>query len=130
MSTPVRVERQRREADCGVACFAMVLGIPYEEAAEALITTNGPVAKGLYMTQLQRAADAVKKPLRRLRRWDVEDAVGILRVENEARTHFVVLLDGHIIDPADATVWNYDDYLKTNNFVASKTLLSPSPSEN
>jgi len=126
VSEPIRVVRQRRDADCGVACFAMVLGVSYEEAAEALITANGPVSKGLYMTSLQRAAALLKRTLKKVRRFDVEDAVGILRVENETRTHFVVLHDGHIIDPHDETVWNYDDYLKANNFTASKTLLSPS----
>lgn len=120
---PLRLVAQRRKRDCGVACFAMLLGITYEEATEALAQANGPLKKGLYNTSLQRGAEMLGKRLRLQRKFDADDSVGILGVENDTVAHFVVLRNGMVVDPEDQTLWNYDDYLKTNNLIPRALLV-------
>lgn len=122
--TPLRLVPMRRDSDCGVAAFATLLGLPYEDAAEVITQTNGKLGKGLYLTSLQRAAKALSKKLLQRKRFDLDEAEGILWVDGGSRMqHFVVLTEGRIYDPADNTLWDALDYF-TATTSKPRTLLA------
>lgn len=121
MSAILKVEKQRTGNDCGVACLSMLLGKPYEEVL-LLVGQDHPkiLQQGLWISEIMRASEKAGMKLRRLRRFDIESAYGILCLSD----HVVILKNGLIIDPADASVWEADVYLEKNKETPS-ALLQP-----
>lgn len=123
--TPIEVLKQRTKTDCGVCCLAMWCGVSYETALETIALGGTSARRGLYQTNLITASAALGKPLRKVRKYKLEEAGGILTVENDKTRHFVLLREGAIIDPFDGTLWNdIETYLASHKFKAM-TLLSP-----
>ncbi len=110
----IQVITQRSKSDCGVSCLAMVLGVSYEDALVAVAAEAPRVMTcGVWLTELERAAVRLGRSFRRRRKFDMEDASGILNVLSDAwpHNHLVVLLAGMIFD-TDGTIWEAQDFLK------------------
>lgn len=121
--TGTTVIRQRTDWDCGVAAIAMLLNIPYNDVAatvRAIITDPKLKKRGLILYQLE---DVIEyhgfKTKRVYRKKDyLEGATGILGLNGgtmDSAGHWVLLRDGMIVDPSDASVNDPDDYIKENN---------------
>lgn len=120
---------QRRERDCGIAALATILGVSYDDANDAVIATLGKrLGAGVFATTLVRAAAFLKRKLVNKRRFDPDEARGILGLECEAKGgHFVVLLgDGVVFDPEDGVLMDLDDYVQLHGFKLC-ALLAPAP---
>lgn len=104
---------QRHVSDCGVAALAMFLGATYEDVLIAL----GPSAlrKGVWFSQLIRAASDFGVTLKRKPSWDAEADEGIAQVCLARRrlNHVMVLRAGLLFD-TDLTVWEPEDWLQAN----------------
>jgi hypothetical protein len=114
----IRVVLQRHEWDCTIACLAMLLGVDYESALVACATIKPACCEGLYLYEIQAAAEELDAPLklRRARRFNLDEDTGILHVFNlkSATYHVVILWRGTIIE-TDGTLW--DD---SSTYFASK----------
>lgn len=124
----IEVIKQRAKMDCGICCLSMILGKTYDDVFEALIATGvkKPGVRGLYLTNLQRAAEHLGAILVKRRKYKLDEDFGILSVGNSKTRHFVVLCGGQIIDPHDGTLWqDPSNYLSSGNF-KPLTLLTPS----
>ena len=124
MSDPIYVIPQRRIMDCGVCALAMLLGVGYEAANDAVIAVVGAkgAGRGLYLKELEAAALHLKRPLSRTRVYDIEAATGILSLRGGDRWHYAVLKEGQIIDPDPGMVWNVHTYLTTQKLKAHTLL--------
>ncbi len=113
--------------DCGVSSLAMICGVSYADALEALsITTHKPARKGLFLSQLQRAAKhlgvtLVKRRVTPLKR----GARGVLDIRSEQFRHFVVLEHDYIVDPDGGSVWGYREYFHVHAAFKPMNLLGP-----
>jgi ABC-type bacteriocin/lantibiotic exporter with double-glycine peptidase domain len=107
-----KVTPQRRDADCGVACLAMLINKPYEEVLIAVAAVQPKFLKrGLWLKEIATAALNLGVRLQK-RKYDPE-LTGIVRVSSRSVGHVVFQLDGKFID-TDATIWEPELYLKTN----------------
>jgi hypothetical protein len=103
---------QRHSGDCGVAALAMCLGVSYEDA---LLALGGEVPtvlrRGVWMVELQRAADRLGMPMTLKRRCDLEMDDGVLQVmyRRGKDQHVVLLREGLVFD-TDTSVWRPEDY--------------------
>ncbi len=105
MPTPfLKVIPQQHDADCGVACLAMFLGVSYAEALNAF--RHNIVQEGTSIRQLQAAAGRLKRPLVWTRKVNLDEDTGILNVTSQGwhRDHMVILKDELIID-TDLSIW-------------------------
>lgn len=111
MTPLLQLVAQRHPADCGVACLAMMLSVSYEDA---LLALGGEVPKvlrrGVWFTELQRAAAKFGVKLKIKARWDAEDDEGIAQVRFRDGDHHVVLLRHGLLFETDLSVWEPDDY--------------------
>lgn len=109
----LKLVAQRHENDCGIATLASLTGRSYEDVLHAF---GAPVHKtGVEMGDIVAAASKLGYRMRLLRRIRLEEDTGILGVKTPNRTskgHVVVLHDGKIYD-TDLTVWDADDFLKS-----------------
>jgi hypothetical protein len=104
---------QRHPKDCVPAVLAMYLGISYEDALVALNKeAPGLIRRGVYFTELRRAAKKMGVALKERRRWDVEDADGIAHIRFRNGANHVVLIRAGLAWDTDFTVWELPDYLK------------------
>lgn len=103
---------QRHKTDCSVACLAMLLGVSYEEALLAMRVPQ-VLTRGVQMSHVRCAATRLGHHLRFQRQYDLDTDTGILGVRSPKwpNEHLVVLKDGLIFD-TDASVWDWDVYLK------------------
>lgn len=118
MSEPMVVQPiiQVGTSDCAVAALAMYLNVPYRLASEAARLENKTVhQKGLYTTEIKRAAARMKVALVFIRR-PAEDASGILLIDKAGASHAAVLFQGVLIDPTDGHVWDLDTWLTTRGY--------------
>lgn len=122
MPAKVEIVKQRRAGDCGVAALAAYLHVTYEEAYVAAVKVAPKVAKsGLLMREILATAKGLGRPLRVVRRPDLEAHSGILGVlwnkpkQRGAHGHWVVLSEGKILDSSPPEMWDADEYLKTFN---------------
>ena len=118
----MRVIRQRKDWDCGVAALAMLLDIPYGDVAayvrEAFADDPCLRCRGLKTAQVQAVAKHFKLPLtlvHRRRRY-LEGATGILGfiggVFAKGSGHWVVLRGGTtVIDPDDGDVCDLQSFI-------------------
>lgn len=114
MSAPlITVVAQRHPADCGVSCLAMFLGVSYEDA---LIALGGEVPqilkRGVFFTELTRAADKLGARMRLKARWDAEADEGIAQVQFKKGTNHVVVVREGLFFDTDYSVWAPEDYVK------------------
>jgi ABC-type bacteriocin/lantibiotic exporter with double-glycine peptidase domain len=105
----VTLVAQRHEADCGVACLAMFLGVSYEDALLAIGGETPTVLRsGVYWKHLKRAAERLGVRLVLKRNWTLEDD-GIVEVKHKKDPHVVVLRRGLIFE-TNLKVWSFSDY--------------------
>lgn len=119
MSTPIAITPviQLNAHDCGLRALEMLLGVPYAEvraAFDAVAHRHAGRERGVWHTEMERAAGQLRRQLRRRRkdRYDITEETGILTVhlpENE--DHYVVLFQGVVINPTDGVVYDRDAYL-------------------
>jgi hypothetical protein len=108
----VRMVVQRHPADCGVAALAMFLGVSYEDALLAIGSDKPTVLKrGVWVTNLTRAAAVLGATLKRKDTWDAEADDGIMWVTSRNWAHVVLLRNGLVWD-TDLCCWEPEDYLK------------------
>ena len=115
----IRMTLQRSSGDCSVAALAMYLGVSYEDALEAATAESlKPHRRGMYNTQIVKAAARLKVALVVKRRFSLEHDSGILSgyVFDGVRPsgHVVVLRWGLLIDPDGGELWEPDDYERTH----------------
>jgi hypothetical protein len=98
--------------DCAIAALAMYTGRSYADVAAA-VTGVSPRAfvRGMWCTEIQRAAKALGVTLKLCRRFNIEEDTGILCVDHGGGAHAVVLFQGVIINSEDGMVWDVEAYL-------------------
>lgn len=105
----------------------MLLDIPYEDVyVEVAKVDKKRSRRGLWLTQIKKAALALGHKLTYKRKYDLEEATGILSVtfEDEIPTdHVVVLWKGLIID-TDGTLWDADAYFVLNKAKPTSLLVA------
>lgn len=124
MSTPLlRVVRQRHKADCGVACLAMLLNVPYEVSLLAFRKHEN-----IYIRDVQTAARRLGVRLRLQRKFDMETDTGILGMRSPQwdYDHLVVLKEGLVVD-TDLSLWDVDVFLSTYEAQALSLLVIAEP---
>ncbi len=118
MDAPIlRVVLQRHDADCAVACLAMICGVSYENALVAIAQVAPNVcAVGINLKDLQRAARHLGFSLRCRRNVDVEADTGVLNVCKRGwkHDHLVVLREGLIIE-TDGLLWEQSTYFAAHD---------------
>ncbi len=101
----------REPNDCAICVLAMYVGVSYEDVLREVAVRDRPWQgrQGLRLCDIERIARALGTPLRRVRKYDLATAYGVLSLPN----HVVLARGGMVIDPevAGATVWEVDDYL-------------------
>lgn len=106
---------QQSAMDCSVVCLAMLYGVPYNAALTAFVHNVG--AQGASRRQIQNAAKRLGRPLAWSSRvTDLETETGILwvQVAKWPNSHLVILKEGQVFDPSDATLWDVDVYVEAN----------------
>lgn len=102
---------QRHVADCGAATLAMLLGVTYEEVLIPLgFEVPNILRRGVWFTELQRAALTLGATLVLKRTCDLELDEGILQVKFRRGANHVVLLRQGLIFDTDLTCWIPEDY--------------------
>jgi hypothetical protein len=125
--TLVRFVRQSGfHGDCGVATLGMLGGCVYEDALAAVVRYQ-PAAlhAGLTWPQMRRAAKRLGLSTRLLRRYDIDEATGILNVmDAQGEEHFVFLWEGRIVE-GNGELWLFNsDYLKHYGYTAKALLVA------
>lgn len=108
-----RVVLQREAADCTVACLAMVAGVGYDSAREAIRAVGGRPRRGTYrLCVAERAAALLGMPLvrRRMKTYDPRSVVGIVCMRGPRKAHAAVFCRGLVFD-TDGHIWFVDDFL-------------------
>jgi len=115
---------QRHIGDCGVAALAMLLGVTYEDALLSLGSEVPTVLRrGVWFTELQRAAARLGVTLKQKRRYDLELDEGILQIIYKPKVeHVVVLREGLLFD-TDFSVWRPEDFLRRKRAKAGALLV-------
>jgi len=114
----------RERNDCAICVLAMYLGVTYEDVLREVAVRDRPYQgrQGLRLRDIERIARALGTPLRRLRKYDITNAYGILSLPH----HVVLLRGGLIIDPepGGASLWEIEDYLHAYNVRPGVLLVS------
>ena len=101
----------REPNDCAICVLAMYLGKSYEDVLRMVAVRDRPYQgrMGLRLREIEQIARALGTPLKRLRKYDIQTAHGILSLPQ----HVVLLRSGSIVDPepGGATLWDVDDFL-------------------
>lgn len=101
----------REPNDCAICVLAMYVGVSYEDVLREVAVRDRPWQgrQGLRLRDIERIARALGTPLRRVRKYDLATAYGVLSLPN----HVVLARGGVVIDPevGGATVWEVEDYL-------------------
>lgn len=101
---------QKDISDCGVACLAMYLGLPYQQVRAHCPRRVGD--DGLSNRQMQRVATKLGARLTSVPLGD--EAVGILDLQRPAdpakprgkrEGHYAVYIRGVVVNPADGSIW-------------------------
>jgi hypothetical protein len=125
--TLVRFVRQSGyHGDCGVATLGMLGGCLYEDALAAVVRYQ-PAAlhAGLTWPQMRRAAKRLGLSTRLLRRYDIDEATGILNVvDKKGDEHFVFLWEGRIVE-VNVELWlSAQEYLGSYGYTAKSLLVA------
>jgi hypothetical protein len=109
IATPIVSGREPN--DCAVCVLAMYLGRTYEDVLREVAVRDRPWQgrQGLRLREIEQIARALGTTLRRLRKYDLYNAYGMLSLPN----HLVLVRSGMIVDPepGGATLWEVDDFL-------------------
>lgn len=101
----------REPNDCAICVLAMYLGRSYEDVLRVVAVRDRPWQGrlGLRLQEIERIASELGTPLRRVRKYELTTAYGILSLPH----HVVLLRGGMVVDPepGGATLWEVDDYL-------------------
>lgn len=128
MSEPVVIEpvTQKDVADCGIACLAMVLSLPYQTVSAAFPKRRKVGHNGMSNRQLQNAARKLGHPLKYINEGQMFETVGILDLQRRAdpanpkstwEGHYAVQLKNVLFNPADGAIWtDIDAFLKTRRW--------------
>jgi ABC-type bacteriocin/lantibiotic exporter with double-glycine peptidase domain len=131
MAGPLKLVKQRRKMDCGVATLATLTGNTYEDTNDAFVEATGKTAsKGYYQADVIKAAARLGMVLVRKRKgtFDLSDTVGILGVgETNSWDHFVVLHNGTVYDAEDAAIYDVDEYLAIHGIQPWSVLIQHDP---
>jgi ABC-type bacteriocin/lantibiotic exporter with double-glycine peptidase domain len=105
---------QKADADCGVACLAMILGRPYLEVAEYTNKSikGYTVGGGLELRQIRAIARHFGEEFQSIpinRHSDLSEETGILSILKKT-PHVVVIFQGTIIDPASGLIYTPEAY--------------------
>ncbi len=116
---PVIIEPiiQKDIADCGIACLAMVLGVPYVLASTiAREVTKKPHSTGLGTRQMLSIARKLGYAMECIKAADVnvDEDTGILFVGFASSEHATVLFQGVLVNPADGLLYDPSTYLTSN----------------
>ena len=115
----LRIELQREHSDCAIAALAMYFGESYEDVLRiATLTDRSQARRGLWTRTLQRIASRMGRRLIVRRKFDWDEAYGVLRLPD----HAAVLWNGLVIN-TDATVWDADAFLASRGFQRNHCLL-------
>lgn len=115
---------QRHLADCVAAVTSMFLRVSYEEALLALSKESPElIRKGVWFTELQRAARQMGVPLKLKRRWDVNFHDGIVHVRFARGGNHVVLLRAGLFWDTNFEAWYPEDYLKAKKAKVGSMLI-------
>ena len=118
---PIRVIKQRKNWDCGLACLAMLLDLDYGDVSRRVRETIPVIPRrGLGAYHLEEIAASFDKPLRRIYRSNTYLAnrpTGILGVNGGKMCwagHWVMLKEGVVIEPwhEKRAIYGLDEYLK------------------
>jgi len=89
----------------------MYLGKSYEDVLRMVAVRDRPYQgrMGLRLREIEQMARALGTPLKRMRKYDLQTAHGILSLPQ----HVVLLRNGSVVDPepGGATMWDVDDFL-------------------
>lgn len=106
-------------SDCGICTVATLCDKRYEDVvAEAVQIVGENWKNGLYISQIIELARRFGVTLKRKRKYDIEEATGILNCEilhkgtggrPRWENHVVVLMDGRVYD-SDLRVWAIDAF--------------------
>jgi hypothetical protein len=111
------------ETDCGIVALSVYLGVSYPDVvrAAALIDRRAGL-HGLWRTTAMQVAAALGMPLARHRRFDPDDAYGVI-VTGDVRDadHAGVLRNGLVLDRL--AVWDLTDWLKYHKATLAKCSL-------
>lgn len=120
----VRIITSRRENDCAICALAMLLGRDYEDVLLAVDKVDKQAGKkGLWSTQIKKAAQLLGQPLKMKRKFDLETAAGILAVDHpKGLAHALLLREGLVFD-YDGLVWDVEDYLAEKGLTVSHLLV-------
>jgi ABC-type bacteriocin/lantibiotic exporter with double-glycine peptidase domain len=103
----------REPNDCAICVLAMYLGRSYEDVLRVVAVKDRSYQgrQGLRLHEVERIARELGTPLRRLRKFEVATAYGMLSLPD----HLVLLRNGVVVDPepGGATLWDVEDYLHT-----------------
>lgn len=106
-----RVVAGREPNDCAICVLAMYLGVSYEDVLREVAVRDRPWQgrQGLRLRDIERIARALGTPLRRVRKYDLATAYGVLSLPH----HVVLARGGLVVDAelAGTTLWEIDDYL-------------------
>lgn len=128
MSDPIVIEPvvQKDQADCGIACLAMVLGLPYQTVSAAIPKRSHVGHNGMSNRQLRNIAKRLGYPLTYIGRGRMFETVGILDLQRlsdptNSRSawegHYAVQLKTVLFNPADGAIWtDIDAFLKTRRW--------------
>ena len=121
----VRMVVSRREADCGICALAMLTGKDYEDVLLAVGKIDPTAGKrGLWSTQIKKAAAILGVKLRSRRTFDLETDTGILNVKfpHDEPEHAIFLKDGMAFD-SDGLIWEVSDYLAAKKLTVGHLLV-------
>lgn len=127
INEPIVIEpiMQKDAADCGVACLAMLLSIPYREARSVCPKKVG--SDGLSVRQMQNIAKRLGCALSYSKLYDEED-IGIFDLQragddNDTEGHYVVFVKDTVYNPAQGEWWtDADTYLKESRYTVDGIL--------
>ena len=130
MTAPAVIEPivQKAMGDCVIACIAMILGVPYQEASKAALDVKPqPHSTGLTTREAQKIANKlVGHPFQIVNTkgadLDFDNETGILYVRMSRSYHAVILFEGVVVDPSDGLVWNLQTFLHTKKASTYKLL--------
>lgn len=98
--------------DCAIAALAMYTGRAYAEvAAQAVGVAPRAFVRGMWCTEIQRAAKRLGVTLKQARQFNLDEDTGILCVDMvDGNAHAVVLFRGVIVNSLDGQVWDPEAY--------------------
>jgi hypothetical protein len=110
----LRLVLQREADDCAIAALATIAGTSYEDALRAVIQIDPKYQgkRGLWIRQLEQAASVLGMPLKRRRKYDLDEDTGLLSIKLRYTDgdHIALLANGLICE-TNGCLWEPSVYL-------------------